>query len=213
MKGLLAKDFALFMQRKRFFLAAFAAAVVIAALGDNDAFVATWLCLLVSIFSISTISYDEYDNSMPFLMSMPVTGKLYAEEKYLVLIVFDIAAGLASAVLILASAFARKDFAGLGEDMAGIIMTLGLIAALVSLVMPAMLKWGSEKGRLIILFVAGVVGAIFFAAANMNTNPGAFTFFTNLGFYKTAALSVGVAAAVTAVSLVISIRIMEKKEF
>ena len=39
--------------------------------------------IVTAIFAITTISYDEFDNGLAFLMTLPVTRKQYVAEKYL----------------------------------------------------------------------------------------------------------------------------------
>ena len=38
--------------------------------------------LILSIFSITSITYDEYDNGMPFLFTLPITRREYVRVKY-----------------------------------------------------------------------------------------------------------------------------------
>ena len=49
----------------------------------NDAFVIIYLGMMGGFLSISTISYDEADRGMGFLMTLPATRKTYAIEKYI----------------------------------------------------------------------------------------------------------------------------------
>ena len=213
MKGLVAKDCALFMQRKRFFLFAAALAIIIAACTDSRLFVMLWLVMLVGIFSISTISYDDYDNSMPFLMTMPVSGKIYAAEKYVFLLLLEAAATIISAAIILSTSLIKKEVYSLSEDFAGAILIIALTTVFIAVIMPAMLKWGTEKGRLVLLVAAGVVGVIVYFGDRMYNVPDPDMIFSSLGIYKTAGLAAGAAAVVFIISLIISIRVMENKEF
>ena len=82
MKGLLIKDFKLMMMQKNFFLSIIAIAVVLTVFVKNPSFIIGYLTFIGSVFTLSTISYDEFDNGNAFLFSLPITRKLYALEKY-----------------------------------------------------------------------------------------------------------------------------------
>ena len=82
MKGLLIKDFKLMMMQKNFFLSIIAIAVVLTVFVKNPSFIIGYLTFIGSVFTLSTISNDEFDNGNAFLFSLPITRKLYALEKY-----------------------------------------------------------------------------------------------------------------------------------
>ena len=75
MKGLLVKDFRLALKQMRFILVllvffAFISPALMT--GDGGTFVVYWLTFVCSFFVITTISYDEADNSVSFLLTLPV---------------------------------------------------------------------------------------------------------------------------------------------
>ena len=82
MKGLLIKDLRLMLQQKRFFLILFFIAIVLNFNSDGGTFVVAYLTFLCSSFVLSTITYDEYENGYLFLMTLPVSKKTFATEKY-----------------------------------------------------------------------------------------------------------------------------------
>ena len=73
MKGLLIKDFKLMMMQKNFFAMIVVIAVVMTVFTDDIAFPLGFLTFVVSMFTLSTISYDEFDNGNAFLFSLPVS--------------------------------------------------------------------------------------------------------------------------------------------
>ena len=82
MRGLICKDLRLMLVQKNFFIMlAFVAFVCMAAL-DDPAFVVMYVTLIFTSFLLSTMSYDEFDNGYPFLFTLPITRKLYVQEKY-----------------------------------------------------------------------------------------------------------------------------------
>ena len=82
MKGLLLKDFALMKGQRRFFLMLLLIGMIPALAGGNVGFLTVYLPFGFCFFTISTISYDEIDNSLPFLLILPVSRREYAGEKY-----------------------------------------------------------------------------------------------------------------------------------
>ena len=71
MKGLLIKDFKLMKNQKNFFfIMIFIAAAMLFAEFEST-FVVSYFTMIASMFVLSTISYDEYDNGYAFLFSMP----------------------------------------------------------------------------------------------------------------------------------------------
>ncbi len=95
MKGLLLKDFALMKGQRRFFLMLLLIGMIPALAGGNVGFLTVYLPFGFCFFTISTISYDEIDNSLPFLLILPVSRREYAGEKY----VYGIICGVGTLVL------------------------------------------------------------------------------------------------------------------
>ena len=78
MTGLLLKDFRLFLQQKRFF-AILVFIAIIMGLNSDSTFTMAYLTFVCSFFVLSTISYDEFDNCYPFLMTLPVKRSDYVK--------------------------------------------------------------------------------------------------------------------------------------
>ena len=80
MKGLLIKDFKLMKNQKNFFfIMIFIAAAMLFAEFEST-FVVSYFTMIASMFVLSTISYDEYDNGYAFLFSMPFSRTSYVKE-------------------------------------------------------------------------------------------------------------------------------------
>ena len=78
---------------------------------DDSSFVVGWVTMIAVITALGTISYDEYDNCMPFLMTLPVTRKGYALEKYLFTMICSVIFWIISVVIvIITSLFSEKSF-------------------------------------------------------------------------------------------------------
>ena len=82
MRGFLQKDIEL-LKQNRSFLGLVAVMVIFFVSVKNDAFIIIYLGMMGGFLSISTISYDEADRGMGFLMTLPAARKTipYCENK------------------------------------------------------------------------------------------------------------------------------------
>ncbi|MCF0261227.1 MAG: ABC-2 transporter permease, partial [Erysipelotrichaceae bacterium] len=81
MKGLLVKDCFLLFQRKQSLLMILAVCIFVG-MAVGGEFVISYMTILGAIFALSTISYDDADNGMMFLMTLPISKKQYVLSKY-----------------------------------------------------------------------------------------------------------------------------------
>ena len=76
MKGLLIKDFKLMKMQKNFFIMIVVISFVVSLLTEDVTFMLGFISFITSLFTISTISYDEFDNGNAFSNSAPLTINL-----------------------------------------------------------------------------------------------------------------------------------------
>ena len=220
MKGLLVKDLKLVKnQGKILILLAIAMGAVFGIMDANPSFVVSYMTIFFTIFTISTISYDEYDNGFAFLLTLPATRQQYVHEKYIFsLIMMGGAWAGGMAVSILLGLIWRPE-GGFSElyGTSWIFIILG--AVMVSVLVPLKLKFEGEKGRLVIPVVClGGVLIFFLAYKYIDILPDGFTekvidMAKDLGTVGIAMVSVVAAVVVFAVSWLCSLRIMKKREF
>lgn len=94
MKGLLIKDIKLMKNQKNFFFIMLFVAVAMLFAEFDSSFVVSYFTMIASMFVLSTISYDEYDNGYAFLFTMPFARKAYVKEKYMFSILMGGCAGI-----------------------------------------------------------------------------------------------------------------------
>lgn len=82
MKGLFVKDLKLMMSQKNFLLLILAIVIGMMIFTDDVIFPLGFLSFTVSLFTVSTISYDDFDNGNAFLFTLPITRNHYVSEKY-----------------------------------------------------------------------------------------------------------------------------------
>ena len=218
MKGLLIKDYRLLKNQKQFFVMMLGISIAFGFVYENSFFIISYMTFLLSMFTISTISYDEYDNGNAFLFTLPFDRKIYALEKY----IFGIVTGGAGLLLILAFILIYTDGMAGAEQTGETLFTAGVSAALLffflAVMIPFQLKFGPEKGRIAMFIVllgtmALVFGIVKLAGLDDSALREAARVMGRMGLSGVAAVCIAAAAAVMVISMLISTRILEKKEF
>lgn len=173
MKGLIVKDFKLMEGQKNFFLMVIAISVLVAVFNEEPSFITAYLPFIASMFTLSTISYDEFDNGNAFLFSLPVTRKEYIMGKY----GFGIASGVVSwllAILVAVVAGMFKENVIISDTIIAALIILPLIFIPFFVMLPLQLKFGGEKARIVVLLIIIITvvagAAIGKAAKILNTD-------------------------------------------
>lgn len=222
MKGMLIKDFRILKhQGKILFLMLLVAAVFMNLITDvGPSFVVGYITIIFSLFTVTTVSYDEFDNCYLFLMTLPVTRKKYVNEKYLfalLLILFAWCAGIVlGIILLLVQPSAEVDAADWFGTCVGYIFTAWIF---VSVMLPIRLKFDAEKAQYAnLIMVAGAFIVAFLASSAIEYLPLKIVEFGKNWFFGLSTAGIlglfaGVTAAAAIISYVCSQHIMAKKEF
>ena len=208
MLGLMRKDLCLLLQRSRALVIMVGVGVIIGFSTDGG-FLMGYLTMISAILSIGTISYDEFDNGYPFLLTLPVTRRSYVTAKYLFCLL-GVLAGWAAASVIFAGCCLVK---GEGFRMAQLTEALAFlpVAGLMTAVMlPLQLKYGAEKSRLALAGRAGVVVALGYVGVKLF--PGLPDSLSGVSDAVFGAALVCLCIAALAVSFCCSLGIMNQKE-
>ena len=217
MKGLLIKDFRLLGVQKNFFFVIFVVAVGISIISEDSLFMVGFLSLVMSLFTLSTISYDEFDNGNAFLFTLPISRGGYAVEKYC----FGLLLGGGTWILAMLAAFMISGFKGTISVPNSLISGLAILPVMLlmqAVMIPFQLKFGSEKGRIAMISTVGVVFAIGYAVMEMMETIGvdmrnAAVYFSAMHISIISVILVLFSVVLLLISLRISISIMDKKEF
>lgn len=217
MKGLLIKDLLLLKNQQRFFLLIFFMSAGMLLVGINAVFVINYVTLIFTMFTLSSISYDEFDNGYAFLFTLPITRNQYAAEKY----VFGFVTGGSAFIIVTVFAvimnFVRGEIGTL-ELLITALLYLFMSFLFMAVVVPVQLKFGTEKGRIVLIFIIGIIlaaGFIVVKAAktfqlDISTMVATLTSFA-AGSVITVLLLISLAAVF--ISYLISVNIMKKKQF
>ncbi|MEE0252338.1 MAG: ABC-2 transporter permease [Acutalibacteraceae bacterium] len=218
MKGLLIKDFKLLKAQQKFFLLVLFIAIVVEMFsGSSSSFLIGYLSFMAILFTLSSISYDEFDNGNAFLFSLPITRKSYVIEKYgLGLILGSSFWAFGTLIVILKEVIANKYISI--DTIVAAFSILPVIFVILAVTLPFQLKFGGEKGRIAMistLVIVFMVGIIMTKTANaLNINLG--SLFIQIATFNKAVLIlsiIGFTLLALFLSYRISLSIMKKKEF
>lgn len=217
MKGLLIKDFHLLSLQKFFFLLLIPISAGIIFTTDNPLFPIGFLTFITSILTLSTINYDEFDNGNAFLFSLPVSRKDYVLEKYLFGILLT-CSGLALAVLLSLAASAMMGGVPYTEILVNAAVIFPLTLFILALTLPFQLKFGGEKGRVALICVMGCSGLFIAGLVKLSEKIGidldaVLENLSSMNVGMIVFLTIAVSILLLLISVTISIRIINKKEF
>lgn len=211
MLGLMRKDLCLLLQRSRALVIMVGVGVIIGFSTDGG-FLMGYLTMISAILSIGTISYDEFDNGYPFLLTLPVTRKNYVTAKYLFCLASNLA-GWAAASVIFAGCCLVKGEGFRMEQLTEALAFLPVAGLMTAVMLPLQLKYGAEKSRLALAVLFGGIGVL--GALGMKLFPGlpnTLRAFPEISGAALGAAALGAVVAAVALSYWISLGIMEKKE-
>ena len=223
MKTLLVKDYRILMtQKKSLFILLIVGVIMVISTFEID-FLTGYMMMMAMVLSLGTVNYDELDNGMAFIMTLPANRKTYAIEKYVLTMVNIVAcAALMLIIYFITKGFINWQF-GAG-DMVSI--TAGWICGIMmatSVMIPLYLKFSAEKRRVVMMLLWGIVAVVAIGgqklaevAADTEAINTINEFIAMLGTLNPAVIIVAVVAVLAMAiifSMAISIRIMHKKEF
>ena len=165
MKGLLRKDLALVaVNAKTYLVVLFFVAVWMFTTvkgGEISYFGSIYMIVVFGFVGLGTITSDEQNGALGFLMTLPVKRSDYVKEKYLLCVMY-IACGWALSVILAAVIYRERIFSG--DEPFVIFSILYMLAAviLVFLMIPINFRFGTEVARIVLfgVFAAIVLGVV-----------------------------------------------------
>lgn len=216
MKGLLIKDIMLMKEQKNFFLLFIAVSLGTLIFSEDVSFTLGFFPFVISLFTLSTISIDEFDNGCAFLFTLPVTRRDYVREKYGLGLMLGLGALVFSVLLCLGACL--RGSAAMLDVFSSALALLPALLIILAVMIPFQLKFGGEKGRIALIgalaLLALLVVALVKLAALLGFDLGTILpSLPSLGVWSLFALLLAVSVAALLLSMKISVSIMEKKEF
>ena len=214
MKGLFVKDIELMKQQKQFFILVVVMGVILNLAGSGS-FATGYFTFVTAIFAITTISYDEFDNGLAFLMTLPVTRKQYVAEKYLLGAGLTAAAwGIEAITGVICKGVAELQGC-LSEKIIDTLIYIPLALLMLAVSLPLVIHFGAEKGRYIAMVMwVIIIAVVYILIKTMGLSADAVDAWLN-GLNRGMVLA-GVVLFTVIVymgSFGIGVRLMEKKEF
>lgn len=218
MKGLLIKDLQLLKSQKYSYLPGLIIGLIFVFFNDNVTFAATYLTIIFSTITYSTINFDQYANGLGYLMTLPVSRGGYVREKYFLYILVTFLSVILAACTTLARDFI-KHTSFQGDELTAALLAAFVTSVVMQAVMiPVLLKFGAEKSRIALVVILGfgyLIGfGSFFLIKRLNMDISGI-----IRQISTADLTIVVGclfvamATVMGISFLISLRVMKKKEF
>lgn len=224
MKGLLVKDFKIIGQQKWLMIIILLCAFLCFYSMHDPSFIVGYTCLICATLCVTTCAYDEMNNGLAFLMAMPYSRKTYIIEKYVLSLIIGCFAWIISSVAaIFCTLILKRPFGT--ELITELLFFIIPILVIPSLMIPVTYKFGHNRSRIVVFVIIGIVFAIGGVIASLGAfsvdfmknkmgigfeNFGSMQFF-NVGMLLGAGLAVSVIIYI--ISLIISIKIIEKKEY
>jgi len=215
MKGLLMKDFAFVKLQAKSMIFIFLLVVFMLLQSLDFEFVIVYANIIFTMFVVTTINYDYFENGCAFLMTLPISRKMYVSEKYVLAFLAASCGFVVDIVFMLVAHFLKEGYVfGMDNLIFALAYALGSFV-FIALMLPIELKYGPEKARIAMIVVVAIIcaGAFVFTGIGPFDLAGVTT--QLLSLEKIVLLGIaGVAVAIAlGISYLISCRIMERKAF
>ena len=146
MKGLLTKDFRILAGQKRYFTIIILIALIFLCSGQPAQIIVGYCTMFGMLFTVNTISYDEFDHGYLFLFTLPVTRKDYVLEKYVFMMLCGGGFWAVSAAAGFVADYIRGDVVSLLEWLMPMFLILLEMTIFLAVMLPVSLKYGSVSG-------------------------------------------------------------------
>lgn len=218
MKGLLIKDFQLLKNQKSFFVVFIAMAVIflVTDMMSQD-FLVSYVSFLSIIMMVSSMTYDEFNNGLSYLMTLPTTRKKYVQEKYVFGFILFFIAWVSTFLATTGFYLGKGELISLSDWLLSCFMILLCAVIMIQCVLPLQLKFGQNKGNIAMALIVGVLFAIgFIVMSIVKLFDIDLTFLmrmiSQIDLFQIIVIMIGVVIIVGFISYRISLKIMYKKE-
>ena len=217
MRGLLKKDFCLLKTQRNFLLLIVVMTCFIGYNSSDGNFAVPYLTFLSSFLLLSSFNYDDNGGCISFLLTLPVSRSGYVREKYVFGLLLTSAGWIIGELINVSMALMRGNMPQMAEIGQNLAWLMGFWI-FIFVTIPVVIKYGVERGRIVIFFIFAVfAGILFFGEKvleqiNVNGAEVLARLFAGWQPLLLICTAVGTLFAL-AVSYGISIQIMRRKEF
>ena len=129
-------------------------------------FVLSFITMVFCFLGFNSLSFEEFDNSVPYMVTMPITRKQYIKEKYLFSVLFTSSGWFISTIICF---FLQSEDGFFLFFVQAFAILLSMILFQVILI-PIQIKYGSEMSRIVLFALMGVIlGICGFIAKILNS--------------------------------------------
>ena len=121
----------------------------------NPTFLSGMITILFAMQILTTFSYDDYSKWNMYALSLPITKKQLVLSKYILGISFIIFGGVFSFILTSLLSLFKGSFI-LGDLVASIIGSTGIVILMILILLPLIFKYGVERSRIMLLAIFAI---------------------------------------------------------
>ena len=168
MKGLFVKDLMIIRHQMTTFIMFILCAAVLSMTMESYSAV-YYMMFLGSALIVGTLSYDEVDNGYTFLFTLPFQRRDYASEKFLLCTAGMIVSAVIGYVIAVISVTLRGGTADalFSQALPGVVGMFFGLSLFHSVMIPLRIRYGSEKGRLVLYILSAAMAALFILALKL----------------------------------------------
>ena len=207
MKGLLLKE--LFMLRKSWFaITILTVTFAVVGIFSGETGMLLIVPLFMSVWSVSFMNMDEISKWQQYSLALPYGRRKIVSSKYLMILILNTLSIVFIIIAYLISIALGKN--GFSADLLLTLILLSLIMGIVypSLLLPLVYKLNTEKGRMVLMIINGIVGGA--SVAFMQTSVFGDIFGNISGFLPF--IIIAVVAVLYMLSWQLSVRIYKKRD-
>ena len=212
MKGLIVKDFTYIKNYWKTYLLAIILGIIPTALINYDPnFMLIISMLIIFIISINTFSFDKKNNWNKYALTMPVSRRDIVRAKYMLNIIGLLLGSILGFLLSLIGNFFYKIDLDFNNFINILIISMAFFLILSAIDLPTLFKWGTNKGKIVLMIVLFTLIAIIFQIIEK-----AYNYILNISSIDTIKLNlliILISILIYFISYKISLYIMSKKEY
>lgn len=215
---MLMKDVSLLKGQKQFFGALLILLIMFTMIQSNPTFAVMYVTLMFSIMTMTTMSYDDFENGMCYLLTLPVSRREYVTEKYIFGMLSSVTGLTVASLFTVVSVRIKGGVYPWDEWKATVAACMILIILVLSVSLPVQLKFGSEKSRMAMFGIFAVASLLAIAVVKLCGTAGIeiekvmeSAIVENLTTTVWGLCITGL--AVLGISWLVSVRVLERREF
>lgn len=210
MLGLIKKDFLLMKANSKSIIIIFIIYLMFTFQGIFDA---TFIVPIIGIMLfISTFSYDDFNNWNCYAVTLPDGRKNVVRAKYVASIILTVILGIVSLTIGVGMSYTKTNNINVDEIISSLMGTMLSNIIIISLLYPAVFKFGATNGRIIlfaVVFAIAGIGAFIVKVVDMTSIINIIGGLDNYSFIKIPIISV----ILLGISYLTSNKIYQSKEF